>query len=309
MKVPEALPVVLIVDDVATNIKILADALRNDYRIKVAGNGADALDAACSDPQPDLILLDVMMPEMDGYEVCQRLRSLPRTARIPIIFVTARNAVGDEEHGFGLGAVDYITKPFSLSVIKARVRTHIQLKQQADWLENISLLDGLTRIANRRRFDEALLQEWQRCLHEGGALSLLMIDIDHFKDYNDRFGHAAGDDCLCLVAETLAAASGSGNLVARYGGEEFVAILPQTTAADARAVGERLRQEILALNLPMTAKPGGEVLSISVGCATARPLEIGGDPLQIVQQADGMLYQAKENGRNQVAAAEPLVVT
>ncbi|MDP2903378.1 MAG: diguanylate cyclase, partial [Methylovulum sp.] len=236
------LPMILIVDDDPTNVRILAEILNPFYRIKVANNGADALEVAQRD-QPDLILLDVMMPEMDGFEVCRRLKANSQTQKIAVIFVTAKNTSADEEFGLNLGAVDYITKPFIISIVKARVSTHIRLKQQADLLESLALLDGLTHISNRRRFDETLASEWKRAKRDETPLSLLMIDIDNFKQYNDFHGHGAGDICLQRVAAELSKAlSRPGDLVARYGGEEFVVILPDTPLNAALQIAESLRE-------------------------------------------------------------------
>jgi diguanylate cyclase (GGDEF)-like protein len=297
-------PVVLIVDDVATNIKILADALRDEFRIKVASNGGDALETALAEPQPDLILLDIMMPEMDGYEVCRRLKSQPETSKIPVIFVTAKSTEQDETLGFSLGAIDYITKPFSIPVVKARVRNHVTLKRQADQLEQISLLDALTQIPNRRYFDEALQREWQNAARQRQALSLLMIDIDHFKAYNDCYGHSSGDQALRRIAQLL-----DDNLrprqdvAARYGGEEFVVILPATNSQEARQIAETLRQQVLALQLHLGPDSMAPLLSISIGCATAAANEQG-NPEQLLQLADRLLYRAKESGRNQVCGSQ-----
>ena len=296
-------PIILVVDDASANVKILAEALRHEYLIKVAISGAEALAAAQSEPQPDLILLDVMMPEMDGYEVLRRLKENPATSRIPVIFVTAKTSESDEETGFRLGGVDYITKPISIAITKARVRSHIALKLKADSLQKLSLIDPLTKIPNRRRLDENLEREWKRAHREGMPLSILMIDIDHFKDFNDHYGHGAGDECLCRVAETLmAGVSRPGDMVARYGGEEFAVILPSTDRQPAFQIAEHLRKLILDLNLPHALSSTGPRVSVSIGCAT-----MGGNPnmgtfTSLLQQADAMLYRSKSLGRNCVSA-------
>ncbi|MBS1196775.1 MAG: diguanylate cyclase protein [Proteobacteria bacterium] len=294
-------PVVLVVDDVPTNIKILADALRAEYRIKVASNGVDALRVAQSEPFPDLIMLDVMMPEMDGYEVCRRLKQNPQTQRIPVIFVTAKDADYDEEYGFGIGANDYICKPYSLLVVRARVRNQIQLKKQADQLEALSHIDALTQVPNRRRFDEVIETEWKRSFRLQQPLSVLMIDIDHFKQYNDHYGHGAGDDALRSVAAALSGGvARPADLVARYGGEEFVVILPETGGESAVAIAEKLRERVFALAIRHECSSAAPRMTISIGVAALVPGEHT-SVQQLLAMADKMLYKSKEGGRNRVS--------
>ena len=296
-------PIILVVDDAPVNVKILTAALRQDYLVKVAVNGSDALASAKSEPHPDLILLDVMMPEMDGYEVLRLLKENPATSRIPVIFVTAKASAIDEEAGLNLGAVDYITKPISIPITRARVRNHVALKLQADLLEELSLIDPLTQIPNRRRMDENLESEWKKALRCGKPLSILMIDIDHFKGYNDHYGHGAGDECLCRVAEVLSdGVSRSGDMVARYGGEEFAVILPETDLQSALLIAERLRQLVLGLNLPHAASRLGTRVTVSIGCATMDNATDITRTAGLLQKADSMLYQAKNLGRNRVYA-------
>ena len=295
-------PVILVVDDVPANIKVLANALRQNYRIKMALNGIDALEAAQSEPYPDLILLDVMMPDLDGYEVCRRLKEDPLTRKIPVIFVTAKNLEQDEEIGFNVGGVDYITKPFSIPITRARIRTHILLKRQADVLEKLAHSDPLTGIANRRQFGHTFAMEWKRAAREDKPLSVLMIDIDYFKAYNDHYGHGAGDDCLRQVAVALAkGVCRPGDLVARYGGEEFVVILPETDAVAARQLAGRLKNAVLQLKLPHQFSEVESVVSVSIGCATTELFTKMDSPKQLLARADQMLYRAKEMGRNQVS--------
>ena len=183
---------ILIVDDTPTNIQILAQALRNSYAIKVAANGAAALEIVLGQEKPDLILLDIMMPEMDGYEVCRRIKQDPTSWDIPIIFVSAKDELADQKLGFDLGAVDYIAKPFEVPLVLARVNVHLRLKRKTESLERLALLDGLTDIPNRRALEEALTREYGRSRRNGTPLSLLMIDVDHFKAFNDHYGHGVG---------------------------------------------------------------------------------------------------------------------
>ncbi len=292
---------ILIVDDEKINRDLLTNLLNANYKIMVAKNGEQALKAAFrEDGQPDLILLDIMMPEMDGYEVCRRLKAEESTRQIPIIFVTAMGSITDEIKGFDLGAADYITKPFSPPVVHARVRTHLRLKHKSDLLERLASLDGLTEIPNRRAFDGMLKSEWERSKRFANPLSVISIDIDQFKQYNDHYGHNAGDDCLKLVAGALTGIiQRSGDIVARYGGEEFCALLSNTELEGARKVAERLRASVADLGIPHADSRVAPHVTISLGVASVIPEK--NHPCQELQKlADDNLYQAKKGGRNQV---------
>ena len=291
---------ILIVDDVPTNIQVLAEALRADHRIKVATNGLDALEIAKQSPQPDLILLDAMMPGMDGFEVCRRLKEAPNTQNIPVVFVTAKEDAVSEERGLNMGAVDYITKPFNLPIVRARVRNYLALKHKTDMLESMAHIDSLTNIPNRRRFDETLELEWRRCHRSATPLSLLMIDIDHFKSYNDHFGHGAGDVCLATTAATLAAGlARAADVLARYGGEEFAVILPGANTDGALQIAERLREEVSAKTLPKAPNGESRSITVSIGCASLVP-DDAHSPADLIEAADAKLYQAKTSGRDRV---------
>ncbi|SMP52866.1 response regulator receiver modulated diguanylate cyclase [Desulfonatronum zhilinae] len=293
-------PAVLIVDDQKTVIHALAQLLKEDYHVLVAASGAKALELASRETSPDLILLDVMMPDMDGYEVCRRLKNDPKTKGIPVIFVTAMGSGENEAKGLNLGAVDYIPKPFNNAVVKARVRTHVQLKVRTDMLEKLALMDGLTGIANRRSFDLALEQEWKRAARSGRDVSVIMLDIDHFKPYNDNYGHGAGDDCLQRVAKTLrSAARRPSDMIARYGGEEFVALLPETDFQGAAGMAETLRLAVANLTLPHAYSPIADHVTVSVGHATRQAVP-DQSPQDVLKAADQALYKAKEAGRNRI---------
>ncbi|MCQ8182807.1 diguanylate cyclase [Methylomonas sp. SURF-1] len=298
MKTDLPKPLILIVDDTPTNIQVLAENLIQDYRIKVAASGAAALAAIAAQGAPDLILLDVMMPEMDGYEVCRHLKANPQTSSIPVIFVTALNDASDEERGLNLGALDYITKPFYLPVVKARIRNHIRLKQATDMLEAMAWIDALTGIPNRRRFDQTLDNEWKRAQRSQAPLAAILADIDYFKAYNDHHGHGAGDECLKRVAGCVAAAaSRPGDLAARYGGEEFVILLPETDTAGALRIADQLRGDIEAQHILHRNSAVSDSITVSLGAAALIP-QPGQAPTELLDAADRQLYLAKGAGRN-----------
>ena len=192
----EPSPLILVVDDEPIGLRVLEEGLHDGYRVRTAGNGLEALRAARSDDAPDLILLDVMMPDIDGYEVCRQLKQDAATRDIPVIFVTTRTDEDSEARGLDLGAVDYIAKPVNLRTMRARVRTHLDLRDARQRVAALSRIDGLTGIPNRRAFDDAFAKEWRRNLRDGTPIAVVMCDIDHFKRFNDRHGHLAGDDCL-----------------------------------------------------------------------------------------------------------------
>ncbi len=291
---------ILIIDDSLMDIHILGGILGKDYQLFFATNGADGLDIVMRE-RPDLILLDVLMPDMDGYDICNRLKADRLLRDIPVIFVTALTEVSEETRGLEVGAVDYLTKPVSAPIVKARVRTHLELKRHQDLLRQLACLDGLTCVANRRRFDELLEQEWRRAARTGQSLSLILTDVDDFKAYNDHYGHLAGDECLRLVASTLAAAvKRPMDLLARYGGEEFACLLPETDLAGAVVVARRLVAVVAELRIPHPYSGAAAWVTISAGVASIAP---GQEQLAIdlVQAADTCLYRAKKEGRNRVA--------
>ncbi len=303
-------PIILIVDDAPTNVEILAEALRGKYHIKVAGDSETALSIAHTEPYPDLILLDIMMPDMDGFEVCKRLKRDPQTKHIPIIFVTAKSEEQDEEYGLKLGAVDYITKPFSIAITKARIHNHMRLKKQADLLESQSLIDPLTQIPNRRQLNEKLELEWKRAAREKTELSVLMIDVDHFKEYNDYYGHGTGDICLEAIATALSGGiARPSDMVARFGGEEFVVILPETDLQAAQQLAEKLRENVVALSLRHRPSPIEAYVTVSIGGATTLACPHKNGVKMLLDAADKMLYQAKQTGRNRVICQQLDVVT
>jgi len=289
---------ILVVDDAMENVQILHQALRDEHEVLFALSGEKAIDIALAQ-QPDLILLDAVMPGMDGYAVCAALEASPRLQDIPVIFVTALSQPEDETRALEAGAVDFISKPFNVAVVRARVRSQLTIKRQADAMRELSLTDGLTGVANRRHFNDRLESEWRRCARANLPLSLIMIDIDHFKLYNDRYGHQAGDLCLQQVSAAMKrCAARPQDLLARYGGEEFILLLPQEGPQGAEVVAQRIQDEVRKLAVRHEASPTAPIVTVSMGLATAMPPLERQDANALIRSADANLYQAKQGGRN-----------
>ena len=293
----------LLVDDQPINIQALYHIFSADYRVQMATSGAKAL-ALCRDDPPDLVLLDVVMPDMDGHEVCRRLKSEDDTRNIPVIFVTAHNDAAEETRGFEVGAVDFIAKPVNPATVRARVKTHLMLKHQSDLLRQMVFIDGLTGVYNRRCFDEQLILEWRRAVRSATAIGLLMLDVDYFKRYNDRYGHQLGDDTLRQVASAIKASlRRPGDLVARYGGEEFACIMPTVDFDGALGVADRIEQCVRDLQIPHADSDSAAVVTVSVGVALAWP-QRDTTPDALLALADAQLYRAKHSGRGRVCGAQ-----
>jgi diguanylate cyclase (GGDEF)-like protein len=294
---------VLVADDDAVNRQVLAELLKPEHTVLLAKNGAQALELAARH-LPDLMLLDVVMPDMDGYEVLRRLRADAQTTHIAVIFISGLGRPEDEATGLKMGAADYIAKPFNATVVLARVSMHLQMVRQRRMLEHLAHVDGLTELANRRRFDEVYEAEWQRSRRSGRPLSLALLDIDAFKQYNDHYGHPAGDRALRAVARTTASGlRRPADLAARYGGEELVLLLPDTDAIQALQVVRAICAAIADQEIPHEASSVCPVLTVSAGGAT---LNGAGAPpsnescAELFASADALLYQAKKAGRNRV---------
>lgn len=300
-------PKILIVDDMTENIDVLMLFLKSDYMVSAARNGKKALQMAKKN-KPDLILLDIIMPGMDGYEVCKKLKSNEETKNIPVIFITALTEALDEAKAFNVGAVDYIPKPFIPVTVKARIKTHLNLKMKTDMLEQLVALDGLTNIYNRRKFDEMLENEWNRALRKQGPISLMLIDIDHFKLFNDHYGHANGDECLKKIAECMKNCfMRASDLVCRYGGEEFAVILPDTDMEGADNLAEIFRLGIEALNIKHEYSETAGHVTASIGVVTMTPDPPNNNTSELIEIVDKMLYKSKENGRNRVTASNQIL--
>ncbi|MCL2189516.1 MAG: diguanylate cyclase [Defluviitaleaceae bacterium] len=297
---------ILIVDDSSLNIIALSNILKDQYQLFVEKDGASCV-ATARKHQPDLILLDIIMPGMSGFDVISELKGNNVTCDIPIIFITGLNNTADEEKGFLLGAADYINKPFSPSVVKLRVKNQIQIVNQIRLIHNISITDELTGIGNRRFFYAQLEQEWQRALRHRASLAFMMMDIDRFKPYNDTYGHLQGDKALKVVAETIKnSLSRAIDKCARWGGEEFAVILPDTDLKGAREVAERMRSSVEKLSIPLDDKTN-TCVTISTGIQCIVPTHDEEYNLKnFVSDADMALYHAKELGRNRSCATEDI---
>ncbi len=308
-------PTVLVVDDMTTNLVILSDLLKNDYNVLVANSGQKAIEITNASNKIDIILLDIIMPEMDGYQVCKHLKLNFRTKDIPIIFVTAKDSDEDEAFGLDLGAIDYITKPYNETIVKLRIKNHLELKLKndmfeellkkhlelklrSDMFEELSMYDGLTKIANRRFFDKVFDTSYKEIKRSNRSLALLMLDIDHFKLYNDSYGHKVGDDMLLSVARALKKSlKRPTDFIARYGGEEFVVLLKDIQEKEAENVAKKLIKAVEKLKIEHISSPTNNIVTVSVGVAQ-RQINSEVDKLDILIAADEMLYEVKRSGRN-----------
>jgi diguanylate cyclase (GGDEF)-like protein len=304
MTEPDPRPKLLVVDDAPGNIRVLRNLLRDEARVLFATSGGEALESARRE-QPDLILLDVLMPDMDGYAVCSALKSDPATQDVPVIFVTGLAETTDETRGLEVGAIDYITKPFVPAIVRMRVRNHLALRRATNELHvlNAELLrlartDPLTGVSNRRHFLEQLTEETSRMERYRRPAALFMLDLDHFKRLNDGYGHDIGDRALVETARTVRDALRAHDLFGRLGGEEFAGFLPETPFAEAMQVCERVRELIAAIDLQTPGVPARVTASIGVIA-----LDPETDTVETaIKRADQAMYAAKQGGRNRVVA-------
>ncbi|MDR0476281.1 MAG: diguanylate cyclase, partial [Treponema sp.] len=252
------------------------------------------------DNLPDLILLDIMLPGIDGFEVLRRLKEAPETMGIPVMFISGLTSEANEEKGLLMGAVDYICKPFNTAIVMARVKTHIQIVHQMRTIERLGLVDPLTDIPNRRCFDDRILVEWRRAQRAGSSISLLTLDVDKFKDYNDTWGHPQGDVLLKTVSHIFTLATRRpGDISARVGGEEFCILLSDTNLEAALKIAEDIRSQIEQLIIPTPDRAVTTRVTISIGVASCVP-DKNVDVADFVSDSDKNLYKAKQQGRNRV---------
>ncbi len=288
-------------------MQVLGRMLAGLGELRFALSGAEALRLAQAAP-PDLVLIDAEMPGMTGFEFCALAKADPLLADVPVIIVTNHGEVSVEVQGFAAGAADFIRKPPVAEVVQARASTQLRLKRLSDELRRSALSDGLTGLANRRCFDAALGTECERALRSGTTLSLLLLDIDHFKRFNDRYGHPAGDACLQQVALAIRSVlHRPADLAARWGGEEFAVLLPQTELPGAARVAQYILSAVTGLQLVHADSPRGGIVTVSAGVAAGRRTADGVhealSAMGLVAAADQLLYAAKAAGRACVQAS------
>ena len=297
-------PTILVVDDMTTTLLLLHDLLKDTYEVKIAKSGTKALEILESPNDIDLILLDIEMPEINGYDVCKRIKNNETIKNIPIIFITGRTSQEDEEYGLNLGAIDYITKPFNKAIVKLRIKNYLDLKIKNDMLEKLSMYDGLTNIRNRRFFDETFEKTFSEIKRDKKSLAVLMIDIDFFKPYNDNYGHGQGDETLRKVAKALEKTiKRASDFVARYGGEEFVILLKDINKDGVEAVANNLLNAVRELKITHEFSKIENYVTISIG-ASFYNSSSDITKLELLLKADETLYNVKNSGRNNFAILE-----
>ncbi len=297
-------PTILVVDDMTTTLLLIHDLLKDTYEVKIAKSGTKALEILESPNDIDLILLDIEMPDINGYDVCKRIKNNETIKNIPIIFITGRTSQEDEEYGLNLGAIDYITKPFNKAIVKLRIKNYLNLKIKNDMLEKLSMYDGLTNIRNRRFFDETFEKTFSEIKRDKKSLAVLMIDIDFFKPYNDNYGHGQGDETLRKVAKALEKTiKRASDFVARYGGEEFVILLKDINKDGVEAVANNLLNAVRELKITHEFSKIENYVTISIG-ASFYNSNSDVTKLELLLKADETLYNVKNSGRNNFAILE-----
>ncbi|MGJ0289041.1 diguanylate cyclase [Aliarcobacter cryaerophilus] len=297
-------PTILVVDDMTTTLLLIHDLLKDTYEVKIAKSGTKALEILESPNDIDLILLDIEMPEINGYDVCKRIKNNETIKNIPIIFITGRTSQEDEEYGLNLGAIDYITKPFNKAIVKLRIKNYLDLKIKNDMLEKLSMYDGLTNIRNRRFFDETFEKTFNEIKRDKKSLAVLMIDIDFFKPYNDNYGHGQGDETLRKVAKALEKTiKRASDFVARYGGEEFVILLKDINKDGVEAVANNLLNAVRELKITHEFSKIENYVTVSIGVSYYNSSS-DITKLELLLKADETLYNVKNSGRNNFAILE-----
>ncbi|KLE02621.1 diguanylate cyclase [Aliarcobacter butzleri L348] len=297
-------PTILVVDDMTTTLLLLHDLLKDTYEVKIAKSGTKALEILESPNDIDLILLDIEMPDINGYDVLRKIKNNDTIKNIPIIFITGKTSQEDEEYGLNLGAIDYITKPFNNVIVKLRIKNYLNLKIKNDMLEKLSMYDGLTNIRNRRYFDETFEKTFNEIKRDKKSLAVLMIDIDFFKPYNDNYGHGQGDETLRKVAKALEKTiKRASDFVARYGGEEFVILLKDINKDGVEAVANNLLNAVRELKITHEFSKIENYVTVSIGVSYYNSSS-DITKLELLLKADETLYSVKNSGRNNFAILE-----
>ena len=288
---------ILVVDDSLFNANILAEILKKEYVVSIEKSGKDCL-SHVGRHTVDLIFLDVVMPEMDGYEVCKRLKQNSLTRDIPIIFVSASEEVENQTRGLELGALDYLVRPAPPAVVLAKAKNYLALKKQREMLEKYSFRDELTGIFNRRYLMEYLSEKWNDAFFQKIPLAVLFMDVDYFKKYNDVYGHVVGDQCLRKLGRLLdGALERPSDITARYGGEEFMIVLPGSDEKRAAEMAKKIQKKLAEERLVHAASDVSPFVTLSIGIAAMVPPALGQEKV-LVEMADMALYKAKKAGRN-----------
>jgi diguanylate cyclase (GGDEF)-like protein len=312
---------ILIVEDSRSNLLVLTQYVEQFGAVALPAENGETAVEVFSRERPDMVLLDVILPDIDGFAVAQRIRAVEKPGDwTPIIFLSSLGKDEDIEKGISAGGDDYLHKPVSQVVLNAKIRAMqriiqmrtslVVLARKLDTanheLKRLSASDGLTGIANRRFFDEYISREWRRARRSATSIAMLMCDVDHFKLYNDTYGHQAGDDCLRQVANAIATnLERASDIAARYGGEEFAVILPETAIGGTLFVAEKIRHAIHQLNIPHSASQLGRV-TLSIGIAAATP-DADNSSDELIKAADQALYKAKHDGRDRVCRFDKLL--
>jgi len=292
---------ILIVDDDKLSGIALKHILGDEYDIHIVRNGQEAITTVFNQP-PDIILLDIIMPGLNGFQVIELLKSTEETRRIPVVFITGLTSVDDEEKGLDLGAADFIKKPYVPALVKLRVKNQLQIVNQLRLIDQLSLTDPLTELPNRRQFNQRLENEWLRSLRDKTPIGMLIIDIDNFKGYNDSYGHLQGDIALKSIGNILRKRLyRQTDLIARWGGEEFAVILPNTNKIGTYAVAENMRCDVESAVFPFDDAITKLTISIGINCII--PIQ-SDDKSIFIRNADRSLYTAKSAGRNKVIVYE-----
>lgn len=294
---------ILIIDDDPGSIAMLASVLENRYEILIATTAVQGIHLATQNDLPDLILLDINLPDKNGYQICQQLKENPRSRNIPILFVTGRQEPEDQVRGLELGAVDYIVKPVVSQILQARVSTHLNLVKRARYMEEIAVTDPLTNIANRRQFNSVLESYWSRANKLNKELSILVLDIDDFQAYNTHYGYGSGDDCLVILGQILRLCTNKeDHTVARLGGEEFAIVFKDGNRQAVDELSEKIFARLEQANLPHKMSEVSDRLTVSIGGSTVNA-RIEGTPFAAYHKAFTALTEAKNGGKNRYVHA------